>query len=235
MANDENPEDAGSLAGRVVLITGAGDGIGRAVAMGAAARGARVALLGRTASKLEAVYDAILSAGGARPSICPFDLASSSWADYETLARCLESEYGRLDGLVHCAGILGRLAPIEHIDPATWLQVMQVNANAPFLLTKACLPLLRSSDSASIVFTSSSVGRRGRAYWGGYAVSKFAIEGLMQVLADELASGGRVRVNSVNPGPTRTAMRYQAYRAACGRDARLKELWGDKAVKPAVH
>ena len=194
-----------------MLVTGAGDGIGRAVAVGAAARGAQVALLGRTLAKLEAAYDTIVAAGSPRPSICQFDLRSQSWKDYETLRGSLEAEYGRLDGLVHCAGALGRLAPIDHVDPASWMEVVQVNLTAPFLLTKACLPLLRLSDDASIVFASSSVGRRGRAYWGAYSASKFAVEGLMQVLADELEAGGRIRVNSVNPGATRTAMRRKAY------------------------
>jgi NAD(P)-dependent dehydrogenase (short-subunit alcohol dehydrogenase family) len=211
MSSQEYSDDIGTLDGRVVLVTGASDGIGRAVAIAAAARGARVALLARTVRKLEAAYDAILAAGGPRPSICQFDLLSSAWKDYETLVQVLDAEYGRLDGLVHCAGLLGRLTPVEHIDPATWAQVLQVNVTAPFLLTRACLPLLRRSEDASIVFTSSTVGRRGRAYWGSYAVSKFATEGFMQVLADELASFGRIRVNSLNPGRTRTAMRHQAY------------------------
>jgi len=211
MGTGEITDDIGSLADRVVLVTGASDGIGRAVAIGAATRGARVALLARTLPKLEAAYDEIVAAGAPRPSICQFDLRSSAWKDYETLRGSLENEYGRLDGLVHCAGVLGRLAPVDHIDPATWMEVVQVNLNAAFLLTKACLPLLRASGDAAVVFASSSVGRRGRAYWGAYSASKFAVEGLMQVLADEVESGGRIRVNSVNPGPTRTAMRRKAY------------------------
>ena len=198
MGTGEVTDDIGSLADRVVLVTGASDGIGRAVAIGAAARGARVALLARTLPKLEAAYDEIVAAGAPRPSICQFDLRSSAWKDYETLRGSLENEYGRL-------------APVDHIDPATWMEVVQVNLNAAFLLTKACLPLLRASGDAAVVFASSSVGRRGRAYWGAYSASKFAVEGLMQVLADEAESGGRIRVNSVNPGPTRTAMRRKAY------------------------
>jgi NAD(P)-dependent dehydrogenase (short-subunit alcohol dehydrogenase family) len=204
-------DDIGSLDDRIVLVTGAGDGIGRAVAIGAAARGAGVALLGRTLSKLEHVHDVIVDAGSPPPSICQFDLLSNAWKDYETLSAMLDGEYGRLDALVHCAALLGRMAPIDHTDPKNWSEVIQVNLTAPFLLTRACLPLLRQSASASIVFTSSGVGRRGRAFWGAYAASKFGQEGLMQVLADELASGGRIRVNSLNPGPTRTSMRRSAY------------------------
>lgn len=206
-----NPHDGRPLEGRAVLVTGASDGIGRAVAIGAAAQGARVALLGRSRPKLEAVYDAIVAAGGPAPSICQFDLATEEWKDYETLAACLDAEYGRLEGLVHCAAQLGRLAPVDHIDPQVWKRVLHVNVTAAFMLTKACLPLLRRADEASVIFTSSSVGRRGKAYWGTYATTKFAIEGFMQVLADELEAGGKIRVNSLNPGKTRTAMRRAAY------------------------
>ena len=211
MGTEKQTDDIGSLADRVVLVTGAGDGIGRAVAIGAAARGARIALLGRTLAKLERVHDAIVDAGSPPPSICQFDLLSHQWKDYEMLAATLDGEYARLDGLVHCAALLGRMAPVDHTDPKIWSEVLHVNLTAPFLLTRACLPLLRRSEGASIIFTSSGVGRRGRAYWGAYASSKFGQEGLMQVLADELASGGRIRVNSLNPGPTRTAMRRSAY------------------------
>jgi NAD(P)-dependent dehydrogenase (short-subunit alcohol dehydrogenase family) len=199
------------LTDRAVLVTGAGDGIGRAVAMAAAAGGARVALLGRTLAKLEATYDAIVAAGSPQPSMCQFELKSTAWGDYEALVSAVDAAYGCLDGLVHCAGMLGRLSPVDHYDAQTWMDVVQVNLNAPFLLTKACLPLLRRSQQATIVFTSSTVGRRGRAFWGAYAASKFGVEGLMQVLADELEANGRIRVCSINPGATRTAMRRQAY------------------------
>jgi NAD(P)-dependent dehydrogenase (short-subunit alcohol dehydrogenase family) len=208
--NTQSTDDIGSLADRAVLVTGAGDGIGRAVAIAAAAHGARVALLGRTLAKLERTYDDIVNAGAPRPAICQFDLRSSAWQDYETLRGSLEHEYGRLDGLAHCAGLLGRLAPVEHIDPATWMDVMQVNVNAAFLLTKAACRCC-VARRCPIVFASSGVGRRPRAFWGAYSVSKVAIEGLMQVLADEEAASGRIRVNTLNPGPTRTAMRLQAY------------------------
>ncbi len=205
------------LEGRVILVTGAGDGIGRAVALACAAHAATVVLLGRTVEKLERVYDAIRSGDGPEPAIYPMDLSGAMPPDYEALAAGVETELGRLDGLVHNAALLGDLGPLEHYSPEGWQELMQVNVNAPFLLTRALLPLVRRTASrhghASVVFTSSGVGRRGRAYWGGYGVSKFALEGLTQVLADELDGGEGVRVNSLNPGPVRTRMRAKAFPA----------------------
>ena len=205
------------LEGRVVLVTGAGDGIGRAIALLCAAHGATSVLLGRTVEKLERVYDEIRSAGGPEPAIYPMDLSGAMPPDYEALAAGVESELDRLDGLVHNAALLGDLGPIEHSSPEGWQELIQVNVNAPFLLTRALLPLVRRTAAghghAAIIFTSSGVGRRGRAYWGGYSVSKFAIEGLNQVLADELDGASGVRVNSLNPGPVRTRMRASAFPA----------------------
>lgn len=199
------------LAHRVILVTGAGDGIGRAAAKSFAAHGATVILLGRTISKLEAVYDEIEQAGHPQPAIYPMNLEGASPNDYENLANTLETEFKRLDGLLHNAGLLGTLTPLEHYDIRLWYQVMQVNLNAQFLLTQACLGIMKHAPDASIIFTSSSVGRKGRAYWGAYSVSKFATEGMMQVLADELEVNTAIRVNSINPGATRTAMRMAAY------------------------
>jgi len=198
------------LASRVILVTGAGSGIGRAVSLAFARHGATVVLLGRTVRKLEAVYDEIVAEGGPEPAIYPMDLLGAAAAHHQELGFKLDAEFGRLDGLLHNAGLLGALSPIEHYEGETWANVVQVNLNAAFLLTRACLPLLRHAPDASLVFTSSSVGRRGRAYWGAYAASKFAVEGLMQVLADELANTS-VRANSLNPGRVRTAMRAAAY------------------------
>jgi len=201
------------LKDRIILVTGAGDGIGRAAAKAFAEYGARIVLLGRTRSKLESVYDEILGAGHPQPSIVQMNLAEALGPDYFELAEKLDTEYGRLDGLLHNAGILGQRTPIEHHDIGIWTKVMHVNLTAPFVLTQVLLPLLNKSDDASIVFTSSGVGRKGRAYWGAYAVSKFGIEGLCQVLADETREACRVRVNCINPGRTRTAMRHAAYPA----------------------
>jgi NAD(P)-dependent dehydrogenase (short-subunit alcohol dehydrogenase family) len=212
--NPQNYQPAPDLLkDRVILVTGAGGGIGRAAALGFARLGANVGLLGRTLSKLESVYDEIVGAGFPQPNIAVMNLADAQGPDYMQLVDSIAAEYGRLDGLLHNAGILGQLSPIEHYDIALWTEVMHVNLTAPFVLTQVLLPLLNNSADASIVFTSSGVGRVGRAYWGGYAVSKFGIEGLSQVLADETSEAGRIRVNCVNPGRTRTAMRRAAYPA----------------------
>lgn len=200
------------LRDRVILVTGAGDGIGRAVALALAAHGATVVLSGRTVRKLEAVHDAILAAKGPQPTIAPLNLERALANDYDAIAAALETNYGRLDGLLHNAAILGQLSPIDHYDVPTWVRVMHVNVTAAFALTQVCLPLLRKSADASVLFTSSSVGRRGRALWGAYAASKFAVEGLAQVLADETASS-TVRVNVINPMRARTQMRLEAYPA----------------------
>lgn len=201
------------LQGRVILVTGAGDGIGRACAISCAAHGASVILLGRTLSKLEAVYDEIEAAGYPQPAICPLNLETAAEKDYDDLADQLFDTFGKLDGLVHNAALLGPRTMLDNVKNEDWQQLMQVNVNAPFALTKAMMPLLRAAPDASVVFLSSSVGRKGRAYWGPYAVSKFALEGLMQVLADEQDGTSEIRVNSVNPGATRTAMRKAAYPA----------------------
>lgn len=200
-----------SHAGRVIVVTGASDGIGRALALALAQQGATVGLLGRTQRKLERTYDEIVKSGGPKPALLPFNLETAGAAEYDALQEAIEREFGRLDGLAHVAGILGTRSPIDHFDVPTWCKVLHVNLTAAFILTQSLLPLLRRSDDASIVFTSSSVARRGQAYWGAYAVSKFGVEGLMQVLSHEMAETTRIRVNSVNPGPVRTSMRRQAF------------------------
>lgn len=205
--------EPGSHAGRVILVTGAGDGIGQALSLALARQGATVALLGRTQRKLARTYDRIVAEGGPQPALLPFNLETAAAPEYEALFDAAEREFGRLDGLAHVAGILGDLSPVEQYDVPTWCKVLHVNLTAAFLLTRTLLPLLRKSGDASIVFTSSGVGRAGRAYWGAYAASKFGTEGFMQVLAHEMAGTTRIRVNSLNPGPTRTRMRRQAFPA----------------------
>ena len=201
------------LGGKTILVTGAGDGIGRAAALSFARHGAEVLLLGRTEAKLEAVYDDIVAEGGQQPGIIPADLAQTSHDDLMALAAELSKSLAKLDGLLHNASILGDRKALAQTSAAKWHESMQVNVNAPFMLTQAVLPLLEQAPMASVLFTSSSVGRRGRAFWGSYAVSKFATEGLMQVWADELGGIGSVRVNSLNPGAVNTAMRRAAYPA----------------------
>ena len=204
---------ADELAGRVIAITGASGGIGSAVALACAQHAAEVVLIGRDATRLDAVHAQIASAGGREASIAVLDLEKALARDYDELAAALLTRYGRLDGLLHNAGLLGTLTPIEHYDVPTWCRVLHVNLTAAFALTQVLLPALKKSADASIVFTASAVGREGRAYWGAYAVSKFAIEGLSQVLAAELEGISQVRVNTLNPGRARTAMRRQAYPA----------------------
>ena len=201
------------LGGKTILVTGAGDGIGRAAALSFARHGAEVLLLGRSEAKLEAVYDDIVAEGGQQPGIIPADLAQTSHDDLMALAAELSKSLAKLDGLLHNASILGDRKALAQTSAAKWHESMQVNVNAPFMLTQAVLPLLEQAPMASVLFTSSSVGRRGRAFWGSYAVSKFATEGLMQVWADELGGIGSVRVNSLNPGAVNTAMRRAAYPA----------------------
>ncbi len=201
------------LQDRVILVTGAGSGIGRSAAITFAAQGATVILLGRTVEKLEAVYDEIESAGSPLPAIYPLCLEGATEQDYQALASTIEQEFGGLHGLLHNAGLLGQRTTIANYQTQIWQQVMQVNLNAQFLLTKALLPLMKTVDDAAIVFTSSGVGRKGRPFWGAYAVSKFATEGLAQVLAGELDEVSNIRVNCLNPGATRTPMRAVAYPA----------------------
>ncbi|MFL6548341.1 MAG: YciK family oxidoreductase [Povalibacter sp.] len=200
------------LRDRIVLITGASDGIGRAVAKAAAAHGAQVILHGRNVKRLETVYDEIIAAKQPRPSILPLDLEKAGPAEYDALVSAIEKEFGRLDVLLHNAGVLGERAPIEHYDVPKWLRTMHVNSTVPFLLTQRLLPLLRKSKDASIVFTSSGIVAQPKAFWGAYLASKWASEGLMRMLADELEQPG-IRVNSLNPGKVRTNMRVQAYPA----------------------
>ena len=208
----------GLLSDRIILITGASDGIGRALAIRAAELGGQIILHGRNVQKLEKVYDEIDSIKSApRPSIAVVDLASANSNAYESLASNLEQEFGRLDGLVHNAGIIGGRFSIEQYDAVQWQQVMHVNVTAAFAITQVLLPMLKQSDDPSVIFTRSGVGRTGRAHWGAYAVSKFATEGLSQVLADEHRNG-KLRVNCINPGATRTNMRLEAYPAE-DRDA----------------
>lgn len=202
------------LKDRIIMVTGAGSGIGRTAAKTYAAYGATVILLGRTISKLESVYDEIEAAGHPKPAIVPLNLEGAAVKDYEEMAMTIEDNFGQLDGLLHNAAILGQRTPVEQYDPETWNKVMHINATAPFLLSRAMIPLLRKSSDASVIFTSSSVGRKAKAYWGAYSISKFAVEGLSQLMADELDDERHnIRVNSLNPGATRTNMRAHAYPA----------------------
>jgi NAD(P)-dependent dehydrogenase (short-subunit alcohol dehydrogenase family) len=207
----EYPDDV--LRDRIVLITGASDGIGRALAVHAAGLGARVILHGRNTARLEAVYDEIEGIeGAARPSIAVVDFATAGSDEFATLGQSIEETFGRLDGLVHNAGVLGQRLSIEQYDPAEWQTVMHINLTVPFVLTQLLMPMLRVSADPSVIFTSSGVGRVGKAFWGAYSASKFGTEALSQMLAAENEHTS-LKSNCINPGPVRTKMRLEAYPA----------------------
>lgn len=206
--------DAQLLRDRVILITGPGSGLGRTVALGCAAQGATVVLLGRTIRKLEKLYDEIEQAGYPQPAIYPMNLEGATPKDYADLAERLDEAFGRLDGLLHNAAMLEALTPIIHYNPELWYRIMQVNLNAPFLLTRAVLGLLDKAADASVLFTTDRVAEEGRAYWGAYAASKGGVETLTRILANELEANTAIRVNAIDPGPVRTSLRTRAYPAA---------------------
>jgi NAD(P)-dependent dehydrogenase (short-subunit alcohol dehydrogenase family) len=201
------------LAGRVILITGASGGFGRALALECARAGASVILSGRNGAKLERVYDEIERSGAPQPAIAVLDLASAQAGDYDRLAESVGSEFGRLDGLVHAAALLGDRTPLEQYDVPTWCRVMHVNLTAPFILTQVLIPSLRKSQDPSILFVSSGVVTKPRPFWGAYAVSKSGLEAVRAMLAQELEQERSIRVNSINPGRMRTHMRAAAYPA----------------------
>ena len=199
------------LDGKTILVTGAGDGIGRVAALTYARYGATVLLLGRTSSKLEYVYDEIESLGGKQPAMLPMNLEGATYAEMQQLEGLINKEVGQLDGILHNAGMLGQLTPLEMYDVDTFAQVMKVNFTATFMLTQALLPLLKDADHGSIVFTSSTVGTHPRAFWGAYALSKQAVEGMSDIFTQETQNTTNLRFNCINPGGTRTNMRAHAY------------------------
>jgi len=201
-----------TLINKTILITGAGDGIGRQAALTYAKLGATVILLGKTVKKLEDVYDEILAQGSAEPAIIPLDMKGATKQNYIDMCATINTQFGKLDGALLNASMLGELTPFTQIHEQIWTEVMQVNVNAQFLMAQALIPSLQLADNASLVFTSSGVGHKGRAYWGPYSVSKFATEGMMQVIADEYENTS-IRTNVINPGATRTKMRASAFPA----------------------
>src|SRR5438105_295769 len=202
-----------SLTNRVVLVTGAGQGLGRAIAFGCAREGATVILHGRNVKKLEGVYDEIVDAGHAQPFIFPLDLSTASAAEFAAMAQAIQNQAGRLDAIVHNAALLTNLAPIEHQTLDQWLAMLRVNVAAPFALTRACLPLLANAPDASVIFTLDTRGQQPKAFWGGYAVSKAALGALLAILADEWESRPNLRVNGVVPGGIDAPMRKQTHPA----------------------
>ncbi len=201
------------LKGRVILITGAGAGLGRAAALACAIVGATVILLGRTVKKLEATYDEIEAAGGPKPAIYPMNLIGATWADMFELADTIEREFGRLDGLAHCAAHFAGFAPFSDEKPKDWMDGLQVNLTAAYALTRHCLPLLQQAPDAGIVFVTDAAGREPKALRGAYGVAKYALEGLSRSWALELEANENLRINTYDPGPMSTELRARGYLA----------------------
>jgi NAD(P)-dependent dehydrogenase (short-subunit alcohol dehydrogenase family) len=195
------------LTGRAILVTGSSGGLGRALSLACAARGATVVLHGRVVRKLEALYDEIVAAGHPEPTILPLDLATATAADFGAVAGALRAQLGRLDGLVHTAATLGSLGPIEHQSFDTWQTVLRVNLAAAMALTRSLRPLLIEAADAAIVFTLDTRGLDPRAYWGAYGASKAGLAALAATLADESEQQPNLRVNAVVPGPIRSPLR----------------------------
>lgn len=198
------------LANKTLLVTGAGDGIGRQAALTYAKLGATVILLGKTVKKLESVYDEIVAQGSAEPAIIPLDLKGATKKNYIDMSTTIAQQFGQLDGVLLNASMLGELTPYTQIHEQIFNDVMKVNVTAQHLLAQALIPTLLLAKNASLVFTTSGVGNQGRAYWGPYSISKFATEGMMQVIADEY-EGSTLRTNAISPGPTKTKMRASAF------------------------
>ena len=211
MFNYEPPADL--LKDKTILVTGAGSGIGRAASLAYAKVGATVILLGSKTGKLETVYDEIEKAGGAQPAITPLDLETAGEEQYLELITGIDNTFGKLDGLLNNAGFLGPLMPFQTMTMTHWQKIMQINLNSAFALTKFCFPLLQQGENPSVVFSSSTAGRKAFAYSSAYTVAKHGIETLMQVLFLELENTSSIRVNTVNPGPCATALRRAAYPA----------------------
>ena len=196
---------------KIILVTGAGDGIGKSAAISYASRGATVILLGKTKAKLEKVYDETEESNHPTPLISLMDFSKADGNDYQELVDNLIKDYKQLDGLLLNAAILGDRSPIEQYDVAKWIETIHINLTSQFILIKTLLPALKNSNNASVLFTSSGVGKVGKAFWGAYAVSKFGVEGLCQVLSDEHSNDKSIRFNCINPGAVQTNMRKEAY------------------------
>lgn len=202
-----------TLSNRIILVTGAGQGLGRAAAMAFAAHGATVVLLGRTVAKLEAVYDEIVRAGGPQPAILPVDLAAAQDKDYDALAHTIASQLGGLDGILHCANAFAALSPLTLQTVEQWMTQFRVNTVAPFAINRACMPLLKKSAEASVILVGETHGHAPAAYWGGFAVSKAALEAYFRIQADEWSDQPNLRINLVIPGPIRSPLRARTHPA----------------------
>ena len=195
------------LQDRVILVTGAGQGIGRTAALAFAAQGATVILLGRKVKKLEAVYDEIEAAGGPQPVIFPMNLEKAGENDYQALAEGIYQQLGRLDGILHNASRFDNLSPLEIQTAEQFTGMLQTNLVAPFALTKACLPLLKRASDASVIVTSTTAAQKPAAFWGAHAIAKSAADTLVQIWAQEMGTFPNIRINTVVPGPVQCPQR----------------------------
>lgn len=216
------------LKDRVVLVAGAYGGLGSATAVACARAGATVVLLGRKVPRLNRVYDAV-AAAGPEPLLYPLDLEGASADDYAELAQRIETELGRLDGVLHCAANFPGLTPLLQTDPAAFARAVHVNLTARWWLTQACLPLLAKADDAAVVFVVDDLARVGQAYWGGYGLAQHSLTGLVGMLQSELA-GSRIRVSGLQPGPMRTPLRAKAFVEENDRLARDAEACAQACV-----
>lgn len=202
-----------SLTNQLILITGAGGGLGSTAALALAEQGAQLILLDKSIPKLEKIYDAIVQSGGPVPVMYPFDLAGANEMQYQEMADAIEQRYGSLQGLLHSAVEFSAYTPLAIHKTQDWGHTLNVNLNAAFILTRVLLPLMQKSQHASIVFTSDSNARLAQAYNGAYGVSKIALEGFAKILAEELEAGQKIRVNTLVPGPIDSPLRKKAYPA----------------------
>jgi NAD(P)-dependent dehydrogenase (short-subunit alcohol dehydrogenase family) len=221
---------ADSLAGRVVLVTGAYGGLGAAVARAASHAGATVVITGRRKRQLEQLYDAMVSEGLPEPIIHPLDMEVATPRDYEALADGLERDFGRLDGIVHAAASFNGLTPLAVHKPDDWLRALHVNVSAPFALTQACMSLLTRSQDSSVVFVLDDPALMQRAHWGGYGVSKAALERFVEILHQETEKTP-LRAHALLPAPMRTTLRRAAY---FGEDTTIHPL-PDATANAAIY
>jgi NAD(P)-dependent dehydrogenase (short-subunit alcohol dehydrogenase family) len=208
---------------RVVLVTGAGQGIGRTAALTFAAHGATVILHGRNVKKLERVYDEIEASGGVQPAIFPLDLEKAGENEFAALSEAIETQLGRLDGILHNAALLAGPSPLETQTLEQWLAVLRINLVAPSALTRVCLPLLKGSTDASVIMTSDTHGHNPAAYWGGFAVAKAGVEVLVRIQAQEWETIPSLRINAVIPGPVRSPQRSRTHPGEIKQSLRTPE------------
>ena len=198
------------LKNRTILVTGAGQGLGRTAAIAYARHGATVILLGRSTRKLEQVYDEIVAIGGPQPAIFPMDLAAATDADFAAMAQAIGYQIGRLDGILHCAAAFESLAPQALESVESWMKLFKVNAAAPAAINRVCASYLEASETPAVILIGETHGHEPVAYWGGFAVSKAALEAYFKVQADEWADGP-ICINLLIPGPINSPQRAKTH------------------------